>query len=546
MTSRAPAARQPPRLVRSSLLLLSALLLSACGSDPPAHSAAPSASAPDASPPAVPDAAAPAPADAGTEDASIAVADAGTTATTDTRPRIGSVAMTTWIYAGHKRENKLGYLRPGTSVALRDPAPWQPPRKGPWGECKSGKWWAVEPRGYICEDETTTRDLEGPLFRALTFAGPREGAWPFDYAFSTRAPMFGKVPNEKEQKKGEKRLRPVAELSKIRKSTAGHEDLAEQKPIAPAEPIPSFLADHANAPLPPGKKPSLVRKHIPYGSMLSFAHAFAAEGRTFLLAPDLTLIPADRMRPFRRTSFHGTPIGEATPLPIGWFRKDPRVKFRRGNGGSLEETSERWPPRTFVGLTGNKVEQGGVTYLETRETGMFARAADVSLVSEPEELPREVGPDDKWVDVSLSKGTLTLFVGKKATYSTLMSPGAGGVTPKASLTISELVGAALTPLGSYRIAVKHQAAQMTSEDKPDPESFWIADVPWVQYFRPPFAIHSAYWHEDFGQPKSGGCVNLSPEDAKIVFEFTEPRVPQGWWGVNARKDNPGTWVVIRR
>jgi lipoprotein-anchoring transpeptidase ErfK/SrfK len=251
-------------------------------------------------------------------------------------------------------------------------------------------------------------------------------------------------------------------------------------------------------------------------------------------------------RKFRRTAFHGTPIGEAVSLPIGWFRKEPRVKYKRGDNGLLEETAERWAPRTFVGLTGNTAEQNGVTYVETREAGLFARAADVSEVREPAELPQNVGPDDKWIDVSLAKGTLTLFVGKKATYSTLMSPGAGGVTPKASMTVPELVGAALTPLGNYRIAVKHRTAQMTSEDKPDPESFWIADVPWVQYFRPPFAIHTAYWHEDFGQPKSGGCVNLSPEDAKVVFDFTEPKVPENWWGVNARKDNPGTVLVIRK
>src|SRR5262249_28366523 len=125
-------------------------------------------------------------------------------------------------------------------------------------------------------------------------------------------------------------------------------------------------------------------------------------------------------------------------------------------------------------------------------------------------------------------------------------PGAGGVTPSTALTVPELVGAAFTPLGSYRITVKHRAAPMTSEDKPDPESFWIADVPWVQYFRPPFAIHSTYWHEDFGQPKSGGCINLSPEDARAVFEFTDPPVPEAWSGALSRKDERGTRVVIRR
>jgi lipoprotein-anchoring transpeptidase ErfK/SrfK len=141
---------------------------------------------------------------------------------------------------------------------------------------------------------------------------------------------------------------------------------------------------------------------------------------------------------------------------------------------------------------------------------------------------------------------LTLFEGKKAVFSTLMSPGAGGITPKVGMTVQELVRAALTPLGTYRVWMKHRTAPMTSEDSPDPSRFWIADVPWVQYFRPPFAIHSAYWHEDFGQPKSGGCINLSPEDAKVVFEFTEPHVPETWWGAASRKDAKGTWIHIHK
>lgn len=525
-----------------SISLAALLSLAACGgeapspaSSSPATTAAPLASSSTSvSPPATASAAAAL--DAG-------AADAGAT---DTRPRIGSIAPTTWIYVGQKRKDRLGYVRPGSSVILREPAAWEPPKKGPWGDCKSGRWWSVEPRGHVCDDDTVTRDLESATFRALAAAGPKEGAYPFDYAFSTRAPMYGKIPVDKEQRKAEKRLRPVAELSKIPRSTAGHEDLADSTPVPAADPVPPFLADHAFLPRPPGKKPLLVQKQIPYGSMLSFSSAFSAEGRTFLLSPDLTLVPADRLRPFRRTTFHGAAIGGSVSLPIGWFRKEPRVKHRREPGGAMIATGERWAPKTFAALTGKTVDEGGVSWVETREGGLWAKAKEISVVSEPEALPSGVGPEERWIEVSLGKGTLTVWAGKKALYSTLMSPGAGGVTQSASMTVGELVSAALTPLGTYRVSFKHRSAQMTSEDKPDPESFWIADVPWVQYFRPPFAIHAAYWHEDFGLPKSGGCVNLSPEDAKAVFELTEPHVPEGWWGFMSRQDAPGTVIWIHK
>ncbi len=39
------------------------------------------------------------------------------------------------------------------------------------------------------------------------------------------------------------------------------------------------------------------------------------------------------------------------------------------------------------------------------------------------------------------------------------------------------------------------------------------------------AIHSTYWHNNYGEPSSRGCVNASPEDAKWVFRWSQPQVP---------------------
>ena len=62
-----------------------------------------------------------------------------------------------------------------------------------------------------------------------------------------------------------------------------------------------------------------------------------------------------------------------------------------------------------------------------------------------------------------------------------------------------------------------------------------ADVPWTVYFKRPYAIHASYWHEDFGQRKSGGCVNLSPIDGRRLFAWTEPRLPAGWHAMRGIK-----------
>jgi hypothetical protein len=44
----------------------------------------------------------------------------------------------------------------------------------------------------------------------------------------------------------------------------------------------------------------------------------------------------------------------------------------------------------------------------------------------------------------------------------------------------------------------------------------------------PFAIHVAYWHERFGEPMSGGCINVSPLDGAFLFDWTAPQLPPDW------------------
>ena len=54
----------------------------------------------------------------------------------------------------------------------------------------------------------------------------------------------------------------------------------------------------------------------------------------------------------------------------------------------------------------------------------------------------------------------------------------------------------------------------------------ILAVPWTSLFvGTGVAIHGAFWHNDFGTPKSHGCVNATPEDAKWIFRWTTPQVP---------------------
>jgi lipoprotein-anchoring transpeptidase ErfK/SrfK len=72
----------------------------------------------------------------------------------------------------------------------------------------------------------------------------------------------------------------------------------------------------------------------------------------------------------------------------------------------------------------------------------------------------------------------------------------------------------------------------------------IDDVPFVQYYEGSFALHGAFWHQNFGREQSHGCVNLAPYDAKHLFFWSEPSLPRGWHGVWASDKRRGSMVVI--
>ncbi len=56
----------------------------------------------------------------------------------------------------------------------------------------------------------------------------------------------------------------------------------------------------------------------------------------------------------------------------------------------------------------------------------------------------------------------------------------------------------------------------------------LPGVPWVTYFTEEgVSLHGTYWHNDFGKPRSHGCVNLTTQAAKWVYRWTIPYVPPG-------------------
>jgi lipoprotein-anchoring transpeptidase ErfK/SrfK len=70
-----------------------------------------------------------------------------------------------------------------------------------------------------------------------------------------------------------------------------------------------------------------------------------------------------------------------------------------------------------------------------------------------------------------------------------------------------------TVQGDYAIYSKLPDQLMTGP------GYYLPGVPWVMYFYQGYAIHGTYWHSNFGQPMSHGCVNLPTEEALWFYEF---------------------------
>lgn len=428
-------------------------------------------------------------------------------------------------------DDYLGYLRVGQRVALKSED------KVEGQGCPKG-FYRVEPLGFVCDDDTVTRQQSTPFLRANGLTSPRDTPFPYDWAISNGAPMYARLPTVDEQRRKENRYGKVGVWHPLPKFSRGHEHLATLEPIAAADPMPAFLEGGMG---PRGPVLSVVRKGVPHGTLFAYTRAFDHGGRTFLLSADLTVVPADRVRQFRRSTFHGVELDAQTSLPRAWFRVRPRPVFRR-EGNAFVATERTFALRSHVGLTGTEVEHDGRRFLETT-TGDWAAASDATVVRARDDYPYGVRRGDKWMLVSLMDGTLVAYEDLTPVFTTLISPGRGGVPIKGRDPVAD----ATTPTGSFKVTFKDRAATMASEFGQG-RKFWVADVPFTQYFHPPFALHGAYWHEKFGEPMSAGCINASPLDAAWLFGWTEPVVPSGWQGIIANADEKvsATWIVVTR
>jgi hypothetical protein len=84
-----------------------------------------------------------------------------------------------------------------------------------------------------------------------------------------------------------------------------------------------------------------------------------------------------------------------------------------------------------------------------------------------------------------------------------------------------------TPAGRFMTFHKRPYRHMAAGDLAS-NGYDLPGVPWISYFTESgVSFHGTYWHNDFGRPRSHGCVNLTPRAAKWIYRWTLPSVPLG-------------------
>ena len=82
-----------------------------------------------------------------------------------------------------------------------------------------------------------------------------------------------------------------------------------------------------------------------------------------------------------------------------------------------------------------------------------------------------------------------------------------------------------TPAGRHITAHKRPSRHMAAGNLAY-NGYDLPGVPWICYITESgISFHGTYWHNNFGRPRSHGCINLSPKAARWIYLWTSPVVP---------------------
>ncbi len=237
------------------------------------------------------------------------------------------------------------------------------------------------------------------------------------------------------------------------------------------------------------------------GAEVTIYEERVVSGATWYRIGDNRWVHGDYVRimgdsPATRSAALYSPTAGLPTLPLGWVVADAlNVRARPGVAPDNPPIGELGHYARVPILEQTTV--GGVRWFRIGDS-QWVEGRQVG-VARFKPRPASIGPNTKWVAVCLSEQTLVAYEGDRPVFATLVASGLPG-TP--------------TVQGIFRTWRRLDTGKMSGP------GYYIEDVTWTCYFYSGYALHTAYWHDRFGSPRSHGCVNLSPHDAWWIYQWS--------------------------
>jgi lipoprotein-anchoring transpeptidase ErfK/SrfK len=195
----------------------------------------------------------------------------------------------------------------------------------------------------------------------------------------------------------------------------------------------------------------------------------------------------------------------------------------------------------FIGLNTQQINhfqvQEDFDPLETKAIFLNTPLTIPNYVAQLPKTPKVLGDSNasKKIYVDLTNQMLYAYEGENLIYSFLVSTGKWG----------------RTPTGVFNIWGKFRYTKMSGGSVALHTYYNLPNVPFVMFFSNDevsaakgFSLHGTYWHSNFGHPMSHGCVNMKTSEAALIYEWSDPRIPENKKTVRSTPDNPGTQIII--
>ena len=251
---------------------------------------------------------------------------------------------------------------------------------------------------------------------------------------------------------------------------------------------------------------------IQIGQELLVPRALApAPPPAYLVTAQQPAPPFAEMQPGRvRPAYHTVQTDETLADIAAWYGVNPAA-LARLNG----------LPNDAVPGPGQTLRVPSLDALELLE-GMSARLA-------PARYPTRT---ERWIEVDLNEQMAIAYEDD---------------APVKVFIISSGVAASPTVTGVFRIWGKIVMQDMRGGSRVAGDAYHVTEVKNVQYFHEDYGFHGTYWHSNFGAPMSRGCINMTDEDAKWLFDWASPTMhapddDDGW--LFSTDANPGTLVFV--